>query len=107
MIRHMMWLMEHLHGDNVIIHRRVVMETSNSSLRLMSGEPGCSREVRMLGIGGGGSSALSRAGGGSGYVEFNDSVVVVANRDIGIIVGEGGLLITKGEDTTISYSQEF
>jgi len=84
----------------------VVMETSNSRLRLMSGEPGCSREVRMLVVGGGGGGILSRAGGGSGYIEFNDSALVVANTDLDIIVGEGGSMNIKGSDTTISYSLE-
>merc|ERR1719300_2086754 len=82
------------------------METSNSRLRLMSGEPGCSREVRMLVVGGGGGGILSRAGGGSGYIEFNDSALVVANTDLDIIVGEGGSMNIKGSDTTISYSLE-
>ena len=60
----------------------------------------------MLVVGGGGGGILSRAGGGSGYIEFNDSALVVANTDLDIIVGEGGSMNIKGSDTTISYSLE-
>lgn len=78
-----------------------VMTNSSSVMRMMSGEPGCSRQVRMLGVGGGGSSAPPRAGAGSGNVIYNASVMVMANEELEVKVGMGGAINSTGEDTVI------
>ena len=68
----------------------------------MSGEPACSREVRLLTVGGGGGTLPNRAGGGSGVVVFN-TVNITANRELEIIVGLGGARNQSGEASTVSY----
>ena len=83
-----------------------MMTTTNTTVRMISGEPGCKREVRVLTVGGGGGSELNRAGGGSGQV-VNGSFAVTANKDIGIIVGLGGEVNQDGGSTFIlAYDDE-
>ena len=80
-----------------------VMITSNTSLRMISGEPGCLRQVRMLAVGGGGSSAPPRAGAGSGHLYGPvQGIEVQANTDVlAVEVGLGGAMNTTGGDTII------
>ena len=78
-----------------------VMTNSSTVMKMMSGEPGCSRQVRMLGVGGGGSSAPPRAGAGSGAVVYQANVTVLANEELEVEVGLGGAMNTSGEDTVI------
>ena len=58
----------------------------------------------MLGVGGGGGTLLNRAGGGSGYVVFN-TTLVTANSRLEISVGAGGERNQSGAVTFISYSE--
>ena len=84
----------------------VVTSTSTSTTTtLLSGEPGCTREVRMLGVGGGGGTLVNRAGGGSGYVVFNTSLVT-ANTRLEIRVGAGGERNQSGGATSVSFSSD-
>lgn len=78
-----------------------VMTSSSTVVRMVSGEPGCSRQVRMLGVGGGGSSAPPRAGAGSGAVVYYDNIKVLANEELEVEVGLGGAMNTSGGDTVI------
>ena len=84
----------------------VVSDTiSTTTATLLSGEPGCTREVRMLGVGGGGGTLVNRAGGGSGYVVFN-TALVTANSRLEIAVGAGGERNQTGGASSISYSSD-
>ena len=83
----------------------VTSTTSTTTATLLSGEPGCTREVRMLGVGGGGGTLLNRAGGGSGYVVFN-TTLVTANSRLEITVGAGGEKNQSGAVTSISSSSD-
>ena len=84
----------------------IVMTDSSRVMRMMSGEPGCTRQVRMLGVGGGGSSAPPRAGAGSGAVVYEASVTVLANDELEVEVGLGGALNSTGEDTVIRRMED-
>ena len=83
-----------------------VMLTNSSMIRMVSGEPGCRREVKILGVGGGGSSSYYKSGAGSGYVE-STVVNITANRDIIVTVGAGGELSAAGGETSVAYSEQF
>ena len=77
--------------------------SSTTTATLLSGEPGCTREVRLLGVGGGGGTLVNRAGGGSGQVVFN-TTSLSANSRLEITVGAGGGRNQSGAATSISYS---
>ena len=81
----------------------VTSTASTTSTSLLSGEPGCTREVRLLGVGGGGGTLLNRAGGGSGHVVFNKTLVT-ANTRLEITVGAGGERNQSGAATSVSDS---
>ena len=68
-------------------HPYIFAESNHTKVTLVTGEKSCFREMRVLAIGGGGSSGF-RSGGGSGHPELN-LLQLRSNETLSLTVGPG------------------